>query len=350
MSRKPVVFGGLFALVLVLLIGITFLPGVSGDEGTQPDATAQQQTIDAVVNGYFTQTAQAQQQVNLEVTAQAQFNAHQTATAAFEATATVETARLDFDPDVPLPAGSSNAAWTPVIDDSGPVPLVYVPSGCFMMGSDDGYDDEQPVHEVCLSAFWIGQTEVTNAQYRHCVEAGACDLPGDTEYYDDEAYADHPVVWVSWEDASAYAAWLSEETGQDWGLPTEAQWEYAARGPQAWVYPWGDAFNGDYVVWGGNSYETAPVGSKPEGASWVGAEDLSGNVWEWVADWYDADEYGTLTEGVVNPTGPATGRYRVLRGGSWNHGNTGLFRAAYRGWVNPRGGGDVRGFRCARSR
>jgi formylglycine-generating enzyme required for sulfatase activity len=162
--------------------------------------------------------------------------------------------------DATFTAGDSNDLWTPIEREIGGDPYVYVPAGCFMMGSTDeqlevavqqcvadGFDeadcrrwygDEQPVHRVCLSTFWIGQTEVTNAQYQRCVDAGACETSG---LVDDSDFngPDQPVVEVSWNDAQAYAEWLSAETGETCTLPTEAQWEYAARGPQGVVYPWG---------------------------------------------------------------------------------------------------------------
>jgi serine/threonine-protein kinase len=200
--------------------------------------------------------------------------------------------------------------------------MVYVPEGEFRMGSTKGDSDEEPVHTVALDGFWIDRTEVTNAQYQKCVTAGRCD-PSD--YVSDSGFngANQPVVGVSWHDAVAYCEWAGGR------LPTEAEWEYAARGPEGLTYPWGNRFDGarlnfcdrscssSWMVWKANDgYEyTAPVGSYPDGASWIGALDLSGNVWEWVADWY-----GTYPSGrQVNPTGPQSGDYRVLRGGSWGN-------------------------------
>jgi formylglycine-generating enzyme required for sulfatase activity len=152
----------------------------------------------------------------------------------------------------------SNPDFEPIVQEINGVPMVYVPEGCFPMGSgrwEVGYvcrryvpgnpecrqwfRDEMPQHEVCLSAFWIGLTEVTNAQYAACVNAGACESP-DCRYIDDPAYADHPVVCVDWYRATTYAEWLSDVTGQAFGLPTEAQWDYAARGPMGNAYPWGN--------------------------------------------------------------------------------------------------------------
>jgi iron(II)-dependent oxidoreductase len=146
----------------------------------------------------------------------------------------------------PIPAGGE-VAWTPITKGLDGAIFVFVPAGCFMMGSDDAnaYDDEQPVHEVCLSAYWIGQTEVTNAQYKACVDADVCAPPAETDVrgtrcpdWEDASLADHPVVCVDWDQADAYARWVGGD------LPTEAQWEYAARGPAGNTYPWGNDFEG----------------------------------------------------------------------------------------------------------
>jgi serine/threonine-protein kinase len=232
--------------------------------------------------------------------------------------------------------------------------MVYVPAGEFQMGSTEGEDDEQPVHTVALDGFWIDRTEVTNAQYAQCVAAGACKPPsgsGSTTrdgYYDTSTYADYPVIWVNWDDVQDYCAWAGAQ------LPTEAQWEYAARGPEpalsgvegGHVYPWGDrAPNCDTTNFSDCMGDTTAVGAYPAGASWCGALDLAGNVWEWTADWYG--EYPS--ERQENPTGPATGSYRVVRGGGWNNGWS-YVRAAHRYYVYPVYRGYVFvGFRCVGS-
>jgi len=223
--------------------------------------------------------------------------------------------------------------------------LVYVPEGCFDMGSSEEeiaqamqacvsiyegapfpcdtsqYEREGPQHEVCLEPFWIGQTEVTNRQYAACVEAGACDPPVERTYYDDPAFSDHPVTNVPWLSAAAYAAWAGGR------LPTEAEWEYAARGRQARVYPWGDTFekgdlnycdvNCDVYFWADTSFDdgyalTAPDGTYVAGSSWVGALDMSGNVWEWVSSLFKEYPYDA-NDGREDPG--AAGE-RVLRGGA----------------------------------
>ena len=253
-----------------------------------------------------------------------------------------------------FPAGTSNNDWTPVVQTFDGVEMVRVPAGCFMMGSEVTGIGEGPAHRVCLSAFWIGQTEVTNAQYKQCVEAGACTPPSDRSYYDSPGYADHPVVSVNWEQASAFAVWIGGS------LPTEAQWEYAARGPEGWNYPWGNAFDGTRLNSCDNNCElewqdtrvddgyaqTAPVGMYQNGASWVGALDLLGNVWEWAADWYDPDYYDGLADGVLDPTGPTSGTDHVLRGAAW-YGYYNMMYSTFRNRYDPIFDRGYYGFRVA---
>jgi formylglycine-generating enzyme required for sulfatase activity len=232
--------------------------------------------------------------------------------------------------------------------------MVYVPAGEFEMGSID-WRDEQPIHTVALDSFWLDRTEVTNGQYERCVDSGACDPPTFSDsrtraaYYGHADYADYPVVKVGWYDAKAYCEWAGV-----W-LPTEAEWEYAARGSDGHMYPWG---NGEpdcekANFWHGEegcARDTAAVGSYPVDVSWCGAYDLAGNVSEWVADVYG--EYPS--ERQVNPTGALAGRYRVIRGGSWFN-NAFTMRGANRDRDPPfspyapgRGFYSL-GFRCAKS-
>jgi eukaryotic-like serine/threonine-protein kinase len=220
---------------------------------------------------------------------------------------------------------------------------VWVPAGSFQMGTESGWESEKPVHTVTLDGFWLDQTEVTNAQYRACVAADRCsehDYPLSSDFN-----APHqPVVEVTWFDASDYCEWVGAR------LPTEAEWEYAARGPEGYLYPWGNDFREgianceESVCKDGYEWTTAPVGSFPEGASWVGALDMAGNVWEWVADWFDV--YPSTPQ--TNPTGPSTGELRVTRGGDYDNDEI-YMRSVHREEDLPTATYDSLGFRCARS-
>ena len=204
------------------------------------------------------------------------------------------------------------------------------------MGSASGNPDEQPVHTVTLDGFWIMQTEVTNGQYRRCVDAGACTAPRN-ERWTDSAYAAHPVTNVEWEDANRYAAWAGGR------LPTEAEWEKAARGTNAFTYPWGEAPPVPELLNFGNSVgDTQPVGSYPAGASPYGVLDMAGNVEEWVEDGYKADYYSESP--AANPPGPEDDILRVLRGGSYDSGRADV-RTTARGRTLPNASYPSVGFR-----
>jgi formylglycine-generating enzyme required for sulfatase activity len=226
--------------------------------------------------------------------------------------------------------------------------MMYIPAGNFMMGND-AETNERPAHTVTLDAFWMDKFEVTNAQFQNCVNEGNCDLPKSLEYFDKEEYQNHPVVFVNWYRANRYCEWAGRR------LPTEAEWEMAARGPNAWTYPWGDdkpaynLANYDQQVQSG----TRAVGSYPHGASVFGVMDLAGNVYEWVNDWYAADYYSSETI-WINPQGPAQGDKKGLRGGSWIDSGLGL-RSANRDGFSAEGSAgagymeEFFGFRCAES-
>lgn len=256
---------------------------------------------------------------------------------------------------------------TTTVDDMA---LMYVPAGEFLMGTEIGLTDEQPIHKVYLDSYWIDQTEVTNAMYAKCVEAGNCGKPSFLVFYNDPAFASHPVEYVSWNDAVNYCSWAGRR------LPTEAEWEKAATwdpyANQQRVYPWGDEYdchkgnfddetemdsslmaNGDVSCDG--FVRSAPVGSFPEGASVFGALDLGGNVWEWVHDAFiEVDPFNASIQNyysvspLENPQGvdPAITEYRSMRGGSYNF-TFGYGRSAYRLWFGLDDSYDGVGFRCA---
>jgi formylglycine-generating enzyme required for sulfatase activity len=236
--------------------------------------------------------------------------------------------------EAPAPV-TSNADWTPVVQEFDGVEAVLVPAGCFSMGSDAGDKNEQPVHRQCFDEpFWIDRHEVTWAMFEACIEAGECTLHADCSPNPWSPGDSTPVNCETWVEARDYCAWRGAR------LPTEAEWEYAARGPDGWIYPWGDTFVDENVVYQGMAAE---VGSKPGGASWVGAYDMSGNVWEWVS-----------TISAPYPYDPADGRedpadtdsYRVLRGGAFDSPD---LRAADRDSFSPDQVYYNIGFRCARS-
>jgi formylglycine-generating enzyme required for sulfatase activity len=175
-----------------------------------------------------------------------------------------------------------------IIDKDG-AEMILIPAGEFIMGSPEGEgdDDEHPQHNVFLNAFYIDKYEVTNAQYKQFMDATGHKAPG---YWDNERVnqPNQPVVGVTWHDAVAYARWAGKR------LPTEAEWEKAARGIDGRKYPWGNEWDGSKWSSGSGSVvykSAAPVGSFPEGTSSYGVMDMAGNVWEWCADWYDEAYY-----------------------------------------------------------
>lgn len=266
--------------------------------------------------------------------------------------------------------------------DARGVEMARIPPGTFTMGFDtdlafiicegtvgdcttDQFEDEEPIHTVTLtSSYWIDLTEVTNGQYAECVEAGVCDPPVETgsatrtSYFNNLAFKNYPVIYVTWEMADTFC--------QEWRggrLPTEAEWEYAARGQNDWIYPWGNRTVAPNLLnfcdagcpfdWAdpraedGYPGDTAPVGSFEDGASPFGLLDMAGNVWEWVDDWYSIYPASSVTD----PTGPTSwdGRTgKVRRGGSWNN-SAGIVRIANRGWNVPDRTDNDQGFRCART-
>jgi formylglycine-generating enzyme required for sulfatase activity len=200
------------------------------------------------------------------------------------------------------------------------MPQVYIPAGTFHMGGFDirAAPDEFPAHDVTLDAYWMDQLEVTNAMYQSCVSAGACTLPQNfgtarkADYFYNPEFKDYPVVYVTWGQAKAYCEWADRR------LPTEAEWERAARGDDMRTFPWGED-KPDYRFANFNMLvtDTSRVGSYPMGASPFGVLDMAGNVAEWTNDFYSHSFYASAVE-MLNPTGPASSSnwMRVVRGGS----------------------------------
>jgi eukaryotic-like serine/threonine-protein kinase len=225
---------------------------------------------------------------------------------------------------------------------------VTVPSGPFTMGSSKGAPDEQPVRKVTVSAMEIDRHEVSNARYRQCVGAGICSPPAlpvshtRPHYFDDPRFDEYPVIFVSWHQADHYCRFAGGR------LPTEAEWEKAARGTSdAREYPWGDeAPDCRRANMGGAKPcvgDTDRIGQRPAGASPCGAQDMAGNVWEWTQDWYAPDAYSS---GATNdPKGPANGTLKVMRGGCWESGASSL-RVSCRKAELPAAWADNVGFRC----
>ena len=230
------------------------------------------------------------------------------------------------------------------------VPMRFVPASEFQMGSSaSASPEERPAHTVYLDDYYIDTYEVTNERYKSCVDAGVCQPPQGTgsvtrsEYYGSPEFDDFPVVYVDWDMAVAYCEWRGAH------LPSEAQWEKAARGTDGRSYPWGEGIDSSLANYNYTAGETTQVGAYQDGQSPYGVFDMAGNVWEWVADWYDPDYYKTLGDVTNNPTGPSSGQFHVLRGGSWIN-EEDFVRTFTRGWNELEYFGEYTdfGFRCAR--
>lgn len=225
---------------------------------------------------------------------------------------------------------------------------VWIAPGAFMMGCNPAVfapcdTDELPYHTVSLSGYVIDRTEVTESAWQRCMDAGRCTLPKLPVGFDPIESPEEPVTGVTWAQAAGYCAWLGAR------LPTEAEWEHAARGGDGRVYPWGgeapDCTRASYLDCGGLP---ANIGSFPMGHSPLGVKDMAGNAAEWVADWYDEDEYWRREGQVVSdPRGPATGVARVIRGGSFASIARTLRTSERAGWA-PTEALPYLGFRCAR--
>jgi formylglycine-generating enzyme required for sulfatase activity len=267
--------------------------------------------------------------------------------------------------------------------DEGYGEYVLVPAGQFMMGDNyrEGDPDEVPVHPVYLDAYYVGRHKITNMEYARFLTAGGY---SDSTHWDAGGFGDYgaeprywrtarfrgggiagneafPVVGVSWFEAAAYCGWVSGQTGARYRLPTEAEWEKAARGTDQRRFPWGETVDGSYANYefSGDPYEPGitPVGfydGSPHGGfrtsaniSPYGAVELTGNVWEWCRDWYAGDYYSVSPRS--NPNGPQTGSSRVLRAGGWVDSHY-YHRAANRNSSFPENRNPIQGFRCVRER
>jgi formylglycine-generating enzyme required for sulfatase activity len=245
----------------------------------------------------------------------------------------------------PSPAPRQSGARTNPKDDPA---YVRIPKGEFWMGATSGDTDAQPDekrHRVRITKdFWLGETPVTVAAYKRFVaERPQFKMPPPPDFNPDWNKSDHPIVRATWDEAKAYCEWAGGR------LPTEAEWEYAARGGKDGLkYPWGNEITPENANYSGSKWKgTSPVRSYPANA-W-GLYDMAGNVWEWAADWYDNDYYGTLPSDkpVEDPRGPQSSKVRVLRGGSFDYATRDL-RAALRGRSEPDGRYFSIGFRCVR--
>ncbi|NPV85717.1 MAG: SUMF1/EgtB/PvdO family nonheme iron enzyme [Anaerolineae bacterium] len=371
----------------VVLLAWMVIGGIETGRGdTAQTATAEAKWAQtATERARLTATAEAKwaqtatERARLTATAEAKWA--QTATERARLTATAEAKWAQTATERARLTATPQAGEVRVREADG-MEMVYVPAGVFWMGSEEGEgdEDEHPRHEVYLDAYWIDRTEVTNAKFAKFVaetgyrtdaenagggfvfmeESGSWEWVEGADWQHPRGPSsgingleEHAVVQVSWNDAAAYCQWAGGR------LPSEAEWEKAARGTDGRKYPWGD---GDVtggranfadrnlgVGWADQGEDdgykyTAPVGSYPEGASPYGALDMAGNVWEWVADWYDANYYANSPR--ENPKGPSSGEYRVLRGGSWLI-DVSDVRAAGRDWGAPSFTSSSLGFRCA---
>jgi len=239
--------------------------------------------------------------------------------------------------DTPAPTATATPLPAEITDAKG-VEMVLVPEGEFTMGGESPFGDVLLVHQVFLDTYYFDKYEVTNALYKVCVEAGVCDQPDDTDHYNDLQYAQHPVVYVSWYDAKTYCEWRGTR------LPTEAEWEKAARGTDGLIFPWGEDLDYDdsHGNFANNTYGvTDPVGTYPNGKSPYGAYDMAGNVAEWVSSLERPYPYD-VNDGRENLS---SDDIRVIRGVAY----FGPLPSAVRSDAYPNESQTNIGFRCALS-
>ena len=258
-----------------------------------------------------------------------------------------------------LLAGCGSVPSANTSDPSDPLyNMVLIPSGTFKMGCDPDHNggfscvaDSLPLHVVTLDAYYIDMYEVTNVQYAECVAADGCGFPSRTasetrdSYFANPEFDNYPVLYVTWKDADAYCTWAGKR------LPTEAEWEMAARGTKIQAFPWGDddptcTLANSFSNPDGNACtgDTSAVGTYPKGNSVFGVADMAGNVWEWVSDWYAETYYSESP--AMNPLGPDGSSNKVLRGGGWGGTWPNLLTAGRTFDPDFNSSNDV-GFRCA---
>ncbi len=325
---------GIVLVVGIIVAGALLVGGLLGTNGGNAYDTV---TTQALVDEVATNTVEKQ--------------ATQTSQEIIPSSFTPTGESLSIKPDptrsqtphlIPTPSGLPQR-----ITDSQGGEMALIPAGEFQMGSESGDSDERPVHTVYLDDFYIDVYEVTNALYRQCVDSGACSQPQQlsskthTSYYNAPSFSQYPVIWVDWHQANSLCQWRGAR------LPTEAEWEKAARGTNNRIYPWGNANpNCELANLKGCTGDTMAVGSHPAGASSYGIMDMAGNVWEWISDWYQSDYYSISPS--ENPQGPTFGDERVWRGGSWLAIDS-YMMTAFRSSARPDYSRESVGFRCARS-
>jgi len=359
-------FIGLLVIGVVLIAaGIYYIYRPSSEDAQQPRAAAQI-SDSATSTPLAVENATATGEANI-VVAESVTETPLIPTPTEEPLPTETPAPTPTETLMPTPTNTAEPENQPISMALNPideVEYVLVPAGDFLMGSEPGMDPyfwgaEGPQHTVYLDEFWIYRTEVTNGMFLRCVAEQKCPRPqylnsvNVEDYYGNPDYDDYPVVHVTFTSAQAYCNWAGGK------LPSEAQWEKAARGIDGHMFPWGDeppdaervnlcdsscARGSERENHFSDGYPgTSPVGSFPDGASPYGVLDMAGNVWEWTFDYFQPTYYSTSPD--ENPLGPASGSSRTIRGGSWSNPTSGV-RAAARTSLTPGKVLDTLGFRC----
>jgi Uncharacterized conserved protein len=328
-----------FAIPAVLIVGLVVLATMNLSHRSQPTNSADTMAT-AVAQIYTTMTAQAK----LDEVVNAMFATQTALVPTITPTpAPTNTPKPTYTPTPAAPAGATK------ISPLDNMTIIYIPPGNFLMGTSNDAKvikvEEQPQRTIFLDGYWIDKVPVTNGMYHRCLDAGKCNgLVTTTNYHEifiNPNFTNHPVVYVNWNDAVKYCAWVGGS------LPTEAQWEKAARGTDGRIYPWGNTPpNSKLANYHNYLGMTTIVGSFPAGASPYGLLDMAGNVREWIKDWYSDYYFHDAT--ASNPTGPAKGVNHTLKGGGWRDPDVYLRSASRLNHVANSPGED-RGFRCVRS-